>query len=282
MTTVRVDRRSGQQPHEGSIDMPQTGRTRSAVRRIGISAVAVVLVAGLVFVAWANTTRPADPEPLAQAETDPELEVTLGSVIELSPIDREPRRGVVFYPGARVAPEAYVATWAPIAAETDTLVLIPQMPLNLAVFGRSRADQLIRERAGIDEWWVGGHSLGGAMAASWLGGQPEGRVEGLVLWASFSTGGAELQERSDVQVLSVSGSRDGLATPDDINDRRSTLPPEAVMIEIDGMNHAQFGRYGDQRGDLPASVDDGEAQRQLTAAHAQFWDDTDPDATETP
>jgi hypothetical protein len=262
--------------------MPQSGRTRSAVGRIGIAAATILLVAGLVFVAWANIARPAEPEPLAQARADPEIEVTLEPVIELSPLDREPRRGVVFYPGARVAPEAYVATWAPIAAETDTLVLIPQMPLNLAVFGRSRADELIRERPEIDRWWVGGHSLGGAMAASWVGGQPEGRVEGLVLWASFSTEGAELQERSDVQVLSVSGSRDGLATPEDIADRRSTLPPETVMIEIDGMNHAQFGRYGDQRGDLPAAVDAGEAQRELTAAHARFWGETDSDATEAP
>jgi hypothetical protein len=90
------------------------------------------------------------------------------------------------------------------------------------------------------------------MAASWLGGQPQGHVEGLVLWASFVTGGAELQERSGVQVLSVNGGRDGLATPDDITHRRSTLPPEAVMIEIDGMNHAQS------------------------------WDGADPDATEAP
>ena len=253
-------------------EMAQTG-SRSLPRRVGRVAAGLLLLAVLAFVVWASLARTATPGPLEAAVDDPAVEVELGSVVTLRPSASDPERGVVFYPGARVHREAYVATWAPIAAETDTLVLIPRMPLNLAVFGRSRADTLIAEHDEPDEWWVGGHSLGGAMAASWLGTEPETDVAGLLLWASFATDGAELAEREDLHVLSVSGERDGLATPDDIAERRSLLPEGAVMVEVEGMNHAQFGRYGAQRGDLTPTISDQQATRALTDAHVEVFAD---------
>lgn len=249
---------------------PRHARRRPWWQRVLRWAAVLLLVALVAFVVWASLARPAEPDALAAALADPAVEVELGPVVELRPAGREPARGVVFYPGARVHREAYIATWAPVVAATDTLVLIPRMPLNLAFFGRSRADALVSERPELD-WWVGGHSLGGAMAASWLGDQPPGQLEGLVLWASFSTGGAGLEDRDDLAVLSVGGSRDGLATPEDLAERRVLLPAEAVMVEVDGMNHAQFGRYGDQGRDLPAQITDDQAQARLTDAHVRFW-----------
>lgn len=159
----------------------------------------------------------------------------------------------MFYPGARVHRDAYIATWAQIVAATDTLVLIPRMPLNLAVFGQNQAASLMAAYPDIDTWWVGGHSLGGAMAASFAGDQPPG----------------------DLTVLSVSGSRDGLSTPTDIVERRPLLPDDAIMVEVEGMNHAQFGRYGPQRGDLPATINDDEATSRLLEAHLPVLADLD-------
>jgi len=246
----------------------QQGRAgRSRLRVVLLSVLGVLAVASVAFVVWASLARPPEPGPLQAALADPAVEVTLEPIVELRPSDAEPSLGVVFYPGARVEPEAYVATWAPIVAATEVLVLIPDMPLNLAVFGRARAGDLIADTPGIDRWWVGGHSLGGAMAASWLGDQPPGAVDGLSLWASFATGGAQLRSRADLTVLSVSGTRDGLATPADITERRDLLPPDAIMVEVEGMNHAQFGRYGSQGGDRTPTISDDEAQSALTEAH---------------
>jgi pimeloyl-ACP methyl ester carboxylesterase len=251
---------------------PDDDQERSPTRRSRVRTVLLVLLGLLAavlvaFVVWASLARPAEPAPLEAALADPAVEVTLGPVVELRPSGAVPTRGVVFYPGARVHREAYIATWAPIVAETDLLVLIPRMPLNLAVFGRSRAADLIEDTPEIDRWWVGGHSLGGAMAASWLGDQPPGAVEGLTLWAAFATEGAELATREELTVLSVSGTRDGLATPAEIDERRDLLPPTATMVEVEGMNHAQFGRYGPQRGDLTPTISDEQAQSALTQAH---------------
>lgn len=245
----------------------RSSRRHPRVRTVLLVVAGILLLAVVAFVVWASLARPAEEAPLQAALTDPAIEVVLGPVVELRPAGSEPSRGVVFYPGARVHREAYIATWAPIVAATDTLVLIPRMPLNLAVFARSRADGLIADTPGVEEWWVGGHSLGGAMAASWLGDQEPGAVDGLTLWASFATAGAGLAQRDDLSVLSVSGSRDGLATPEDVAERRSLLPPDALVIEVEGMNHAQFGRYGPQRGDLEPTIAGAEAQSALTEAH---------------
>lgn len=241
-------------------------------RRLGLAALGLLGLLLVAFVVWASLARPAEPGPLQAVRDDPAVEVVLGTTVEVRPADTDPVRGVVFYPGARVHREAYVATWAPIVTATDTLVLIPRMPLNLAFFGRSRAERVMAEHPTITEWYVGGHSLGGAMAASWLGRQAPGDVDGLVLWASFATGGAELAGRDDLTVLSVSGSRDGLATPADIAERRPLLPPTALMVEVEGMNHAQFGRYGPQGRDLEPTVTDAEAQAALTAAHVDLFE----------
>jgi pimeloyl-ACP methyl ester carboxylesterase len=248
-----------------------TARRRRWPRVLG-ALLAVLLLLVVAVAVWASAAREAEQAPLEAALLEHPVGLSLSPDVELFPVGREPRRGVIFYPGARVSPEAYIATWAPIVQATDTLVVIPSMPLNLAVFGRSRAEALIEDRPEIDEWWVGGHSLGGAMAASWLGGQPDGQVDGLVLWASFSTRGAALEERDDLRVLSVSGSRDGRSTPQETTERHELLPDDAVTIEVEGMNHAQFGRYGDQSGDLTPTITDAEAQRLLTDAHVRLWE----------
>jgi hypothetical protein len=236
---------------------------------------AVLALTLVAFVVWASLAAPAEPGPLEAALRDPAIEVSQGSVVELRPVGVEPSQAVVFYPGARVHRDAYIATWAPIVSATDTLVLIPRMPLNLAIFGRNRASSVIAAHPDIETWWVGGHSLGGAMAASFAGGQDPGAVDGLLLWGAYATEGAGVADRDDLTVLSVSGSRDGLSTPADIAERRPLLPDGALLVEVAGMNHAQFGRYGPQRGDLPATISDEEASSRLLEAHLPVLADLD-------
>lgn len=245
-------------------------RRRRWVTR-GLTALGVVLVALVVAVAvWLATPYAVEPAAWDEALARDDVEIAeRDGDWWLSPAEGDPDVGVVFYPGARVRPEAYVPTWAPIVAEADVVVAIPEMPLNLAVLDRDRAASLVAAppvdaAAALDRWHVGGHSMGGAMAASWLGTDPAVAVEGLVLWASFSTGGAGLEAREDLEVLSVAGSRDGLATLEDIEERRDLLPPDADLQTVEGMNHAQFGRYGDQWRDQRPAITDAQAQRELT------------------
>jgi hypothetical protein len=241
-------------------------RRRRRWLRWVVGAVATLLVVAVGLLLWWVLSYPdAEQAPFAKAYADPAVEVSWDDrVLILEPATGPGETGVVFYPGAAVPPEAYVATWAPIVADTGVTVFLPEMPLRLAILDRDRAEGVIATWPEITTWWVGGHSLGGAMAASFAGGTDPGELAGLVLFGAYATEGAGLAERGELQVLSVSGSEDGLSTPEDIEQRAAYLPPATVFVELEGVSHAQFGAYGEQAGDGTPQVTDEQA-RQLIA-----------------
>jgi len=243
---------------------------RGALRLLaGLAVLAVLAAAALA--AYGVTGPDPDPAALAAARADPAVTVEeRDGYLAILPAGGPPARGLVFYPGARIAPGAYAATWAPIVARTGTAVFVPAMPFRWAFLAPGRGADVIAAEPAIREWWAGGHSLGGAIAGSWAGGDGAPDLRGLVLWGAYVTEGAGLAGRDDLAVLSVSGSRDGLSTPAEVAARRDLLPPDATVVEIPGMNHAQFGRYGPQEGDLAPTIDDEEARRRLTEAVAGF------------
>lgn len=244
----------------------------TVISLVVLAVVCVVAVGG--FVVWAQSPHSADPEALAQANESPGVRIDVApDVVVVEPTEAEPDTGIVFYPGGRVEPEAYAASWAPIVAEGGVRVLIPSMPLNLAVFDTDRADDTVAEHGGdVENWYVGGHSLGGSMAAGHIGDAPEIDVVGLVLWGSYATESAGLAQRDDLHVLSVSAAQDGLSDPVTTAENRKNLPAEAVTHEIAGMNHAQFGAYGDQRGDGTARIGEAEARERLAETMLDFLD----------
>ena len=75
--------------------------------------------------------------------------------------------GFIFYPGGKVQAEAYVPLMT-ACAEKGILCCLVQMPFNLAIFDVNAADGLQKKFPSIEKWYIGGHSLGGAMAASYL------------------------------------------------------------------------------------------------------------------
>ena len=236
----------------GSEDGPGKGHgcVRVLLWTLAVST-ALLLVAGAAFAVWALNPHRAEPGPLAAAAEDPAVVVERRSdSVLVAPAEDPSGTGVVFYPGARVEPEAYAAVWAPVVARTGATVVVPDLSLNLALLDPARGESAVGAAPGISEWYLGGHSMGGAFAARHLGtGDGETEWAGLILWASFAVKGADLAAREDLRVLSVAGGRDGLLSPEEIDERRPNLPEETVTEVIEGMNHAQFGAYGKQFGD---------------------------------
>ena len=138
------------------------------------------------------------------------------------------------------------------------------MPLNLAVLAPDSALDVIAAHPEIARWAVGGHSLGGSMAATFAKAHPD-LVQGLVLWASYPAQWDELP-RSSLAVASIYGTSDGLATSQKIDTSRALLPADTTWVEILGGNHAQFGSYGAQAGDNEASIGEAEQQERVAAA----------------
>lgn len=164
---------------------------------------------------------------------------------------------LAFYPGGKVQPEAYMPLMRRIARDGVDCYLV-KMPFNLAVFGVNRVEGVMAAHP-HDRWLLAGHSLGGAMAALWAAEHP-GRLHGLALLAAYPT--KLLPE--DLQVLVLYGSEDGVLNRNKLEKSAPLLPPNAVVRQLSGGNHAYFGSYGEQKGDGVATISP-EAQWELTA-----------------
>ena len=184
-------------------------------RYLGLGFLALILIVVVSFVVWAS--NPAVPDKAALESLSSSQVVDFQNTdgwLVFSPKNAPPTTGFIFYPGGRVDYRAY----APLAkeiAESGYLVVVARMPLNFAFFGLNEASEVIAAFPGVTTWAIGGHSLGGAMAAQYAGMHTE-YVEGLVLWASYPAGSNDLSG-SGLQVISIYATNDGLATIQDID-----------------------------------------------------------------
>jgi len=161
----------------------------------------------------------------------------------------EPIEGMIFYPGGKVAHDAY----APLMrayAEAGMACILLEMPFDLAVFNMNAADDYRYLYPEIEDWYLGGHSLGGAMASSYLEGHIE-EYEGIVLCAAYSTVD---YRASDLKIVTMYGSNDKVLNAEKYEECRTNLPEGAEELVIEGGNHAFFGTYGLQEGDGTATI----------------------------
>ena len=134
------------------------------------------------------------------------------------------------------------------------------MPFNLAVLDIDAADGIQGLYPDVEDWYLGGHSLGGSMAASYLAENKED-YEGLILLGSYST--ADLSNTS-LNVLSVYGSEDQVLNHEKYSQYKENLPTDFTELVLEGGCHAYFGMYGAQDGDGTPTLSNIE-QIKLTA-----------------
>lgn len=238
-------------------------------KSLKITLVILALLAVLVgsFVIWGETPAAPMPEALAALNSDSQVEVTQGKWLIFQPEGIQADTAFILYPGGRVDYRAYAPAAHSLAAQ-GILTIIVHMPLNLAVMDPNAAGDVISTYPEILHWYIGGHSLGGSMAAYFIFNHPE-QVEGLILWASYPASNNDLAS-ANTRVLSISGSLDGLSTPEKIATSHALLPPDSVFVIIPGGNHAQFGWYGEQVGDNPASISRDNQQNEVIQATFDF------------
>lgn len=228
------------------------------------SLVALLVLGVGGIVAWSQIgVMGAEPGPLASVEENPAITVTDAEQgIVLAPADGASEVGLVFVPGAKVDPSAYAAILQGLAKDGVTVV-ITRPWLNLAFFDLRGLDSFTSAAPDIETWGVGGHSLGGVRAC-----QLAADADALILFGSYC---ANDVSDSDLAVLSISGSEDGLSTPEKIDAARDLLPADAEMVEIDGASHASFGDYGPQAGDGTPTISDDEMHEQVGALLDEFF-----------
>lgn len=226
------------------------GAVRSNAERVAVWILALALVGASAGTWYVTTPLHGNDASIETVRTDERVELThRNGVYALEPVGENPTAGLVFYPGGRVHPDAYLAALAPLAAQADVAVYIPEMPLGFAVLNPDAAEEVVGSRSRIEQWFVGGHSLGGAMACRYADGHPE-QVDGLVLFAAYCESDATPADPT----LSVTGSADTVLDRETYQARRSNLPTEAMVVEIREMNHSEFGSCTGQRGDRQAPI----------------------------
>ena len=222
-------------------------------RKIALATVALVVLALVVgCLVYVNDYYRADEMAVAaMAGSDT---VTVWQTEDMAVfLPADPAAGFVFYPGGKVEYTAYAPLMLALA-ERGVLCVIVEMPCNLAVLDMAAARGIPEQFPQVDTWYIGGHSLGGSMAASYAGDNP-GEFEGLVLLAAYST--ADLKD-TGLAVLSLYGSEDGVLNLEKYDGYFDNLPGGTVELVIDGGNHAGFGSYGAQEGDGTATISPAE------------------------
>ncbi|MFN2215017.1 MAG: alpha/beta hydrolase [Anaerolineales bacterium] len=223
---------------------------------------ALILVLGIAFIGfsiWAYSPLGPMPQALTAIQSSAEVRVGEDPWLVFQPMHGKIDTGLIIYPGGRVDPRSY-APAAHALAEDGYLVIIPAMPFNLAVFGWQKAGQVINEYPTISNWVISGHSLGGTMAAKYAISDPD-QIDGIILWAAYPASSDDLSA-SSLESMSIYATDDGLISNQEIDESRKLMPENTSWVKIDGGNHSQFGWYGDQPGDNPASIS-REIQQQI-------------------
>jgi predicted alpha/beta-hydrolase family hydrolase len=243
---------------------------RTGWRRAAGPVLVVLGLGWLAGVAWLRPMTAVEPA-LTAVRSDAAVSVTESPTrIVLTPRTTPDATAVFFQPGALVDPRAYGAVLRPVA-EAGHTVVIAKPPLGIAFLDTGAFDAARADRPDVRQWVLGGHSLGGvvaAMEADSADSDATAPATGLVLFASYPAG--DVSDSLSSAVLSISGSRDGLSTPEEIDASRADLPPEAQFTVVDGAVHASFGDYGAQPGDGTPTISQDDARRQVSGATVSF------------
>lgn len=225
-------------------------------------AVAICSVAVFAWLIYANDYYRAEPVAKKAMQGSSMIEVTEKEgyyIFSIRPTSSakvpEQDKGIVFYPGGKVEETAYAPLLLAFAEQGYEVYLV-KMPAKLAIFGMNAAADIMEEAAHIEEWTMMGHSLGGAMAASFSASHDE-EVDRLVLLAAYST--EDLAEK-EIEVFSFYGSEDKVLNMEKYQAYYSNLPEDVIEEVIDGGNHANYAHYGAQDGDGEATITREEQQ----------------------
>lgn len=230
----------------------KTSITQKFLIGIGILALILALCAGAFF--WyASDYYRAEDVALEVMAQDSGISVQDNLTILSSSVPSD--TAIIFYPGAKVEAAAYLPLLDKIRQTGVTCILV-DMPFHMAIFDSNAAQDVMEDFPEYSHWYIAGHSMGGAMASQFAASHPD-EVDGLILLGAYIYG-----DYSPQDTLTIYGSLN-----QSVEDK---LDYTENVVEIQGGNHAQFGNYGPQKGDLPATISAEEQQNQTVDAIRTF------------
>jgi len=242
-------------------------RIKKAIKFVLIGFITIIIIGSLGMVIWSKTgTYSAKTVAISALESTECVTITQQKWITFTP-DEEVQTGLIFYPGGLVEPAAYAPILHKIAEEGVLVIIVP-MPLNLAIFNTGAANSVINNYPHISTWILTGHSLGGAAAAIFAENNPA-KIDALAFWDSYPPNSADLSDDS-ISAISIYGTTNNFPNTENFDDQKILLPEDTMFIPIEGANHAQFGDYGPQKGDVVASMSLAEQHERVAEIMLDF------------
>ena len=230
------------------------------VKRAAIAAAVLLAAVAVFFGIYVNTYYHADASAGAFLVSDEQVRVEkteYGWFLD-GPSEEN---AMVFYPGAKVEETAYAPLLHRFAEEGMDVCLV-KMPFRLAFLGIGKASDVMAQYD-YENWYIGGHSLGGAMSAVFAADHGD-ELRGAVLLAAYAT--KKLDD--DLLEIVIYGSEDGVLNRAKTEEGRQFAPGTKgnyLELVIDGGNHAFIGSYGSQKGDGEARITAEEQQEKIVS-----------------
>ena len=230
-------------------------KTKKRIKIIFSIVMAVLFISITAFVGWASFYYKAEPIAIEIMENDNNISVidnfTIIQALEPS------NTALIFYPGAKVEAISYLPMLEKLKQNGITSIIV-KMPFNMAIFNSNAADDVFKLLPNIKNWYIGGHSMGGAMASSYASKNMD-KVKGLILLGAYIYG-----DYPPDHALTIYGTFNS-------NLEKNIDYTENIVI-IEGGNHAQFGNYGKQKGDPTATISSDQQQNIAVDAIIKFID----------
>lgn len=116
------------------------------------SLLGILLMGSIAFLTWSQFTYKPTKEALSLVDDKKDEEnIVFG--------EKGAKIGVIFYQGAKVEVEAYSYLGEALAKDGH-FVVMPKLPLNLAILGINAVDSVIEQYPEVQKWYVAGHSMG--------------------------------------------------------------------------------------------------------------------------
>ncbi|MDF9451512.1 alpha/beta hydrolase [Bacillus toyonensis] len=222
------------------------------------SVLGILIIGSITFLTWSQFTYKPTKEALSLVDYKKDEEnIVFG--------EKDAKIGVIFYQGAKVEAEAYSYLGEALVKDGH-FVVMPKLPLNLAILGINAVDSVMEQYPEVQKWYVAGHSMGGAMISKYAF-QHEEKVDGIIFLGSYP---ADDFSTKSIPMLSIYGEVDALATVEKIENNKKLMSKNTTMHMIKGGNHANFGMYGEQKGDN-ASLITSKAQQDEIVKVMEEW-----------
>lgn len=216
--------------------------------------VSLAILSGGAFLIYASDYYRADDVAVSAMQSDSVTQ--LGDrLITVSP-EAPSNTAIMFYPGAKVEYFAYLPLMEKIKDSSGVICILVKMPFNMAIFDPNAAEEIMNQFPEIDNWYIAGHSMGGAMASDYASSNQD-KVKGLILLGAYIYG-----DFPEDKALTIYGSFN-ISVAEKINYTEN-------IVVIEGGNHAQFGNYGKQKGDVDATISRDEQQNIAAEAIKNF------------